>query len=575
MSERKVGVFVCHCGGNISDYVDVERVRAAAAAEPGVVLARTHMFTCSEAAQQEMMEDIRKEGLDGLVVASCSPKLHQVTFRAMAERAGLNPYRYVHANIREQCSWTHTDDREAASVKAVRLVRAAIAKVRLTEPLERMRIETVPKVLVVGAGVAGMRAALGLADAGLAVFLVERGPEVGGWTRAMGPTFPTGRRGRDIVRGLEERLRAHENATVFTSAEVVERGGSVGDFSVDVRVEGGDVVRLRVGAILVTTGFVPYEPAEGELGYGAAGVVTLPQLLDDLHRDGSLVSDGERLRQIVYIYCVGSRQDPDGGLESPRTYCSRYCCTAAMHADLEVARLMPGVRQYHLYRDVRTYGRQELLYEKARRQGSVFLQWEEAEPPEVRVGGGRPRVVVKDVLTGGEEIELAPDLVVLVTGMGARPNDALVDVLKLPVGNDGFYNEIHPKLRPVETVIDGLLIAGAAQGPKTLGESVTSAMAAAAKVSALLRKGYVDLEPTIARVDTARCTWCGKCEELCPYGAIRQVEQGGKAVASILSSLCKGEGACVPACSEAAIEIAGYTDRQVTQMIDALAKEVA
>lgn len=575
MSERRIGVFVCQCGGNISDYVDVETVRATAAEEPGVVLAKTHMFTCSEAAQQEMIEDIRKEELDGLIVASCSPKLHLLTFRAMAERAGLNPYQYIHVNVREQCSWTHTGNRAAASEKAVRLVRAGIAKVRLTEPLTTMRIETVQKALIVGGGAAGMRAARALAAEGLGVFLVERAPELGGWTRGMGPMFPTGTSGREVVRKLEEQLHADERVTVFTEAELIERAGSVGDFTVKVRVKGGDIISLNVGAVLVTTGFEPYQPDDGELGYGSPSVITLPELLTKLHDEGELTVGDQPVRQIAYIYCVGSRQDPEGDVENPRSYCSRFCCTAAMHADLEVAHLVSGVRQYHLYRDIRTYGRQELVYGEVRKNGSVFLQWEEAEPPSVEVADGRLLVTVKDTLTGGEEIELEPDLVVLVTGMGARDNDGLVDVLKLPVGNDGFYNEIHPKLRPVETVIDGLLIAGTAQGPKTLGESVTSSMAAAAKVGALLRKGYVDLEPTIARVDTSRCVWCGECLEACPYGAIRKVEEGDKEVASIISSLCKGEGACVPVCPEQAIEVAGYTDRQITEMIDALITEVA
>ena len=575
MRERRIGVFICHCGGNISDYVEVEKVRQAVEGEPGVVLAKTQMFACSDAAQEEIITDIREERLDGIVVASCSPKLHLYTFRAMSVRAGLNPYRYTQSNIREQCSWAHRDNKPFATEKAIRLVRAGIARTRLSESLSTMRIETTPKVLVVGAGVAGLSAAITLADMGLPVFVVEKAAEVGGWTRKWGGMFPQGR-GSELIDELLEKVRGRDDITLFTRAEVVERSGSVGDFKVTLRVEDGSTVSLEVGAIIVATGFDTYQPDEGEFGHGREGVATLPEIKQMLaETDGPLTVHGRPVRDIAYIYCVGSRQSEDAGLEHPNLGCSRYCCTAAVHTAIQVHERSPEVHQFHIYRDMRTYGKYELLYEEAARKGSVFFRVADEKPPEVTVEGDRQLVKVQDQLADDEELEIPVDLVVLVTGMVPRQNAGLIDVLKLPVGTDGFFNEIHPKLRPVETVVDGVYIAGTAQGPKTLAESVASSLAAVAKSAALVKKGYVDLDPFIAAVDTDLCTWCGECQAACPYGAIEQETVDGKEVAQVIPSLCKGGGVCVPVCAEDAIALTGYNDAEIKATIDALAQEPA
>ena len=573
MTEKRIGVFICYCGGNISDFVDVEKVREAVETEADVVVAKTHMFTCSDAAQQEIIEDIRSEGLNALVVASCSPKLHLYTFRAMAERAGLNPYQYVQVNIREQCSWTHRDDQARATDKAVRLVRAGIAKSGLTRPLSALRIETTPKVLVVGAGVAGLRASLALSDLGLSVYLIEKAPEVGGWTGRWGKMFPHEQRGSDIVKKLKERVTSRENVTLFTSAEVVKKSGSVGEFNVKVRIADGETLSLLVGAIIVATGFETYRPADGEFGYGLEGVLTLPEFKELVDgANGTLRSNGREVKDIVYIYCVGSRQTQ--GTEDPNLYCSRYCCTTAVHTALCAQEKGPGLHQFHLFRDMRTYGKHEVPYKDACTKGSVFLRFEDDAPPTVERADGKLRVKVHDQLTGGEELEIDADLVVLVNAMVARPNENLVKVLKLPVGKDGFFNEIHPKLRPVETVIDGIFIAGTAQGPKTLPESVASALSGVSKGAGLLMKGYVDLDPFIAKIDGERCVWCDVCADACPYDAIEKTSVEGKEVARVIQSLCKGEGACVPVCPNDAIDLEGYTNTQVTAMIDAFVREV-
>jgi heterodisulfide reductase subunit A len=578
MSGRRIGVYVCHCGGNISDYVDVASVVAEVGQSEDVVVARRAMFTCSDATQQEIVQDIREQQLDGLVVASCSPKLHTLTFRDVARRAGLNPYQYTQVNIREQCSWAHTDDREGATRKATSLVRAGIARTGLTVPLEPMVVSTVPRALVIGGGVAGLRAAIALADLGLGVFVVERESSLGGRVAGLGAMFPHDRDGRELIDGLIEAVRSRDAVTVFTDAEVTSKAGSFGNYTIGVRVKGPEPadVQLEVGSVIVATGAEEYRPQDGEFGYGIDRVVTLSQLKQMLDRagDGPLSWQGSEIRSIAYVYCVGSRhEDGEGGNPD----CSRYCCTAAMHSSLGVSRLSGRVRQYHLYRDIRTYGRNEALYTRSRRAGSVFLKFPDDEPPAVakNPATGRLDVTVHDTLSGGAAVTVPVDLVVLVTGMVARESDDLVRVLRLPLGEDGFFHEIHPKLRPVETVVDGVYIAGACQGPKTSAESVTSALAAVTQAAGILKRGNAELDPMVAVVRTDACTWCGTCRAACPYDAISAVEADGRMVATIDTAGCKGCGGCAPTCPTDAIDLLGYSDAQLTAMIDALARDAA
>jgi heterodisulfide reductase subunit A len=573
-SERRIGVYVCHCGGNISDYVDVQAVVDAVKDEPGVAVAKHMMFACSDAGQQEMERDIDEQKLDGLVVASCSPKLHVVTFRGVAKRAGLNPYEYSQANIREQCSWTHSDDPVGATRKAIGLVRGVIARTRLTEALEPLVVETTQKALIIGGGIAGLRAAIGLADIGLGVFIVEREAELGGWVGRFGPMYPHERNGGELIAKLVAEVRKRPAIKVFAGAEVVSKAGSFGNYEVGIRVSADppETITVAVGSIVVATGFDAYQPLEGEFGAGLDGVVTLPEFkaLVDGAANGALRYGGKSVRSIVYVYCVGSRQ-PDGN-----EYCSRYCCTATAHASIRVSGLDPKIRQYHLYRDIRTYGFFELLYTEARKEGAVYVKYPDDAPPVVaREKSGGLTVTVRDLLSGDEELEIPVDLVVLVTGMVPRRNEELVGILKLPLGRDGFFNEIHPKLRPVETMVDGVLIAGACQGPKNSAESVASGLAAVTQSASVLKKGVAELDPLVATVDPDRCTWCGKCENACPYGAIEKLSLNGREVAAISEAGCKGCGGCVPMCPENAIDLRGYTDAQITAQIDGLLQEAA
>jgi heterodisulfide reductase subunit A len=592
-SKRRIGVYVCHCGGNISDYVDVDKVVASVQGDPDVILAKTAMFTCSDASQQEIIKDIQENNLDGIVVASCSPKLHTYTFRDVARRAGLSPYQYTQVNIREQCSWTHTDDCDGATGKATQLVKAGIGRTRFTVPLEPIVVETVPKAVVIGGGIAGLRSALGLAEIGLGVFLVEREARLGGWAGEFGDMYPHGKNGKALVGGLIERIRKHPGITVFTNAEVVGKSGSFGNYEVAIRVSSAtptgagttpladgastapETITVQAGSIIVATGFDVYRLAENEFGYGLEGVITLPdfkRLLDS--SDGALRYAGRPVEDIVYIYCVGSRQTD--GRENANEYCSRYCCTAAAHASIEAADKSGRVHQYHLHRDVRTYGKYELLYIESLSKGSVYLKVPDDEPPVVRRDprSGKLLVTARDLLSEGEEIEIPADLVVLVTGMVPRANDELVKTLKLPIGRGGFFNEIHPKLRPVETVVDGVYICGACQGPKNSAEAVASGLAAVTQSASILKRGFAELDPLVAVVDTDLCEWCGACLEACPYEAPRQVAEDGKAVAFIDKTTCKGCGGCVPVCPKDAIDLEGYTDAQIKAMIDGLLMEV-
>lgn len=573
-SGRRIGVYICYCGGNISDYVDVEKVREAIASTEGVVVAKTTMFACSDAAQQEIIEDIQENKLDGLVVASCSPKLHLFTFRATAERAGLNPYQYIQVNLREQDSWAHTNDPQGATEKAIKLVAAGIAKAKLTRPLKPYRLETVKRTLIIGAGIAGLRAALALAELGIEVVVVEKEPHVGGWINKFASLYPHYKNGRELISSLLDQLKQKDNITLYTGAEIVEKKGCIGDFDIKIK-NGPETITHNVGAIIVATGFENYQPKKGEFGFGEIpAVITLPEfkeLVESSREKGTLEYNGRPIKSIAYIYCVGSREP--AGEENAHTYCSRFCCNAAIHTALLVNEINNSIHQFHLYRDIRTYGKFETLYEDACRQGSVFIRFAEAEPPQVIPENGRLKIKVKDLLTAGEELELATDLIVLVTGMVPRENSELVNLLKLPIGKDGFFNEIHPKLRPVETVIDGVFIAGTAQGPKNSSESVASSLAAAAKAAALLVKGYVELEPLIAFVDVERCRWCGLCAEACPYEAITKGSLSGREIAEVNRALCKGCGGCVPVCPEDALYLEGYTDDQVKAMIEAMARE--
>jgi len=550
--------------------VDVEQLSKLIANEDNVVISKDVMFACSDSNQKEMIQDIQEKQLDAIVVASCSPKLHTHTFRNVALRAGINPYNYVQVNVREQCSWAHSDTPLDATVKAYGLVRAGINRVAYSEALENIEIEAQKAVAVVGAGVAGMRAAIELARLGNSVYLIEKEEQVGGRVAQNGKLFMTGEDGKSLTQRLLNEVKSLSHINLFTKATLEKVSGSIGNFLLDVNVD-GNLLKLNVGAVLVTTGFDFYQPAENEYGFGQTQRVITLQEFNQLieNNTNELIIEGRPVKNIAYIYCVGNRQS-----KGPNKYCSRFCCTAAIHSSVRVHEKFNGIKAFHFYRDIRTYGKQELLYRQSSLNGDVYLKFEEKEPPVIEVDNGYPVVKVKDYLTSKKEIILKADLVVLVTGMVARSDSGQVsEKLKIPIGNDKFFNEIHPKLRPVETVINGVYIGGACQGPKNISESVQSALAGVAKINALLKKGKIALEPIVARVNAEACLWCGKCAEVCEYDAIKPLEMNGKMVAEVNVATCKGCGICAPVCPSDAIEIAEYSNQGIESMIAGFAAE--
>jgi heterodisulfide reductase subunit A len=574
MKER-IGVYICHCGGNISDYVDVEKVRAAVEHEEGVVMAKTTMFACSDANQTDMVQDIHEYNLDGVIVASCSPKLHLTTFRNVTERGDLNKYTYVHANIREQASWAHSDDKLGATEKAIRLVKAAIAKSRYADPLFPNQFEAEKTIAVIGGGIAGMKAALSLAEKKSNVILIEKENRLGGHTAEWGSLFMTDEKGSELTMRIENDLRKYNNVTILTDAEVIGNKGSIGNFELKIRRrpqkedDPMEIIELHVGSIVVATGYDHYLPKQGEYGFGTSeAVITLPEFkqLVDKFTGKSLEFNGKKINNIAYIYCVGSRQGED-----ENTYCSRFCCTSVIHTAIEAKKKFKGIQNIHLTRGIRTYGKQELLYAESLQMGDLYLQFDEQNLPEIRTEGKKTVVTVKDILSAGREMEMEVDLLVLVTGMMPRADQSIGTLLKLPKGRDRFFNEIHMKLRPVETVIDGVTIAGTCQGPKNISESVNSALSAATKSFSYISKGTLETEPIIAKIDQDACSWCNKCSNACPFDAIEQIEMGGRTVASVNPMVCKGCGMCTPVCPVDAINLIGYTSEEIMSMIDALA----
>jgi heterodisulfide reductase subunit A len=623
----KVGVYVCLCGGNISGEVDVEKVCARARTLPEVAVARASMFMCSDPGQDLIVKDIKSGLVDRVVVASCSPSLHESTFRQALVRAGVNPYVYEQANIREQVSWVHHGDE--ATDKASRLVAAAAAKAGKLEALEPIRVEVEPRAVVIGGGVAGLKAALELANRGQAVVLVEKSPFLGGQVAQLDKLAPSGEAAAEIIGELAGAVLKHPAIQVHTCAEIEGFDGYIGNFKLKVvkkPPEGSDYddrlarlsgsgrglgeyvplvgvmpasipagreeLDLAAGVVILATGFKPYQPRMGEYGYQELPeVVTLPdliRLMAETPPDGDILSlNGRTIRNVAMIHCVGSRQIPgiheenEGGYLNE--YCSRTCCTATLYAADLIRRNHPKTRVFDFYRDIRTYGRgQEELYAQASQNQVRFFRFAAGEEPQVLKNPNSwetPLLIkVKDVLTFGEELEVPVDLVVLAVGQEPGNIADLVEKMKLPVGADRFLQEVHPKLRPVEVSVTGILLAGTCQAPFDVGEVCAAAGAAGVKAAAVLTRGYVELDPFVAEVDLSKCKGAGACVDACLNpGALEMVEMdvGGEKVkrARVNPALCLGCGACVAVCPENAINVQGWTLKQYEAMVDAIVAE--
>ena len=610
--ETRVGVYICHCGGNISDHVDVKTVAEAVKGIEGVEVSHTNMFMCSDPGQELIQEDIKAGRINRVVVASCAPSLHEMTFRGAISRANMNPYLYEHANIREQDSWVHHGD--PATAKAITLVAAAIAKARDLEPLEPIRVEATKHATIIGGGIAGLRAAIDLANNGLEVALVEKTPFLGGNAAMIDRVFPTGDKAGELIEQLAEQVVANPAITLYTCSTVQGFEGYIGNFRLRVvsrppedeaererlakaQKNGsrafypfagyfpGRVVTseqeetLTTGVVIFASGFKLYVPKTGEYGFGEhEEVVTLRDLIRELaEQDGSgpyLTFRGRTVRRLAMIHCVGSRQipgiheeDENGRLNE---YCSRTCCTAILQAALEIRQRFPETQVLDFYRDIRTYGHNhEAYYDEAAARNVLFFRFEPEDAPQVMAGDGKYplRIRVRDKLTFNEEVEAGVDLVVLATGMQAADIGDLVEMMKLPLGSDGFLQEVHPKLRPVEMANSGILLAGTCQAPMDINEACNAAQAAAAKAVSLLGKGYVELDPYVAKVNEERCQGRGHCIEECPEKAITMGEQGK---AEVNPALCTGCGMCVAVCPDNAIDVQGWTLKQYEDMVDAI-----
>jgi heterodisulfide reductase subunit A2 len=645
--KQRIGVYICHCGGNISDYVDVDQAAKLVEIDESVIVSKHVMFACADSTQNEMIDDIKEKKLDAIVVASCSPKLHLHTFRNVAIRAGINQYNYVQVNLREQCSWAHSDKPKEATYKGIGLIRAGINRVKHSEALENIKVDVTKSVLIVGAGVAGMQAAISLAKMGNEVILIEKDFFVGGRVSQAGELFITKQNGKEVITRLYNELKKLTNITLFTGATIQKQSGSLGNFEIEIKIEPRyltdeydkerihlaikdcpvsipcefdygltnrkavykkykealpdipvvdkeaikdektflrkysvcidleqkpEIVNVKVGAILVTTGFDPYLPSKNEYGWESSdNVVTLPKFKRFVEKsEKKLIYNGKEIKKVAFIYCVGSRQT-----NGPNRYCSRFCCTAAIHSSLQLHEKFSDMKIFHLYRDLRTYGKQEMEYDQASRLGDIFIKFDEEEPPVVQQYNGKALIQAIDTLTYSRELEFEVDLVVLVTGMVARKDSSeLADILKIPIGNDSFFNEIHPKLRPVETVINGVYIGGTCQGPKSISSSIQSSMSGAAKINSIIRKDSIEVEPIVAQVNPDKCEWCDECSKVCEYDAINKIEKDGKTVAEVNESICTGCGVCAPVCPKDAIEITNYTDDEIFGMVDGFSQEI-
>jgi heterodisulfide reductase subunit A len=581
---KRIGIFVCHCGTNIAGTIDIERVVEEIKRFPDVVYANDYKYMCSDPGQQLIRERIGEDGLDSVIVAACSPAMHEATFRRTAEAAGLNPYQTEIANIREQSSWVHQQQKEAATNKAIETIRTIVAKVHYNQSLTPFYLPLVKRALVIGGGIAGMQAALDVADAGYPVVLVERNHRLGGRMAELSGLYLNLDAASSLLESKIDSVRRHANIQVLTNAEVTEVGGYVGNFVVKVEQQAGESAgeALRaavpvhpvpytfdIGSIIVATGYDLYDKAR----LGEYGGARYPDVIDGLQFEEMLrpdgptggqirrPSDGRVPKEVVWVQCAGSR-DPE--LHMP--YCSKVCCMYVAKQSMLYKQMVPDGQATVFYIDIRTQGKgYEEFSQRAMEEHDVL--YVRGKVSKVFQENGHVTVWGVDTLTN-VPIEVEADLVVLATATVPR-SDAVELGQRLRISTDehGFLSEAHPKLRPVESLTAGVFLAGAAQFPKDIPETVAQASGAAAKVLSLFSQRQMVQEPTIAYVDTEICSGCGLCIPACPYEA--RAMHDWQHIAVVNTALCQGCGACTIVCPNKACQVRNLTHQQILSMMEA------
>jgi len=563
--EPRIGVFVCHCGSNIAAVVNVPDVVEYAKTLPNVVFADNNLYTCSNDTQEIIKEVIKEHELNRVVVASCTPRTHEPLFRNTCREAGLNPYLFEMANIRDQCSWVHMAEPEKATVKSKDLVRMAVAKSRLLEPLQSKHVSITKSALVIGGGAAGMSAAIELSSQGYGVYLLEKEKELGGNLKQIRYLLNK----EDPQKELEtliDKVKNEEKIHLYTEAKIENIEGSVGKFKTTITADGRKE-EFEHGVVIVATGAKEYQPREYLYGQDEK-VVTQVELEERLAPGGkwSTPSNNGFPKNVVMIQCVGSRDEE-------RPYCSRVCCSEAVKNALKIKELSPETNVYVLYRDVRTYGFREKYYTEARKKNVLFIRYDEDKKPVVSKDGEGLKVGFFDE-TLKKTVEIPVDLAVLSTGIVAdEGNEEIAQFLKVPLNQDNFFLEAHMKLRPVDFATEGVFLCGLAHSSKAVNESIIQAQATASRAATILSKDSIELEATISEVIDENCDGCAYCVEPCPYQAITLIEYMSKGsvkkTVQVNPSACKGCGCCMATCPKKGILVKGFTLEQLAAQVNA------
>ncbi len=554
--EPRIGVFVCHCGINIGGVVKVPSVAEYAKTLPNVVYATDNLYSCSQDTQRLLVETIHKHRLNRLVVAACTPRTHEPLFQATLREAGLNRSLFEMANIRDQCSWVHMHEPEAATEKAKDAVRMAVAKAAHLTALAEQQLPVTPSALVVGGGLAGMTAAMTIAEQGFEVTLVEREKELGGRAKLL----TRDRFGIDPRQALAEliaKVKTHPKITVHTQTAVAAVSGYVGNFTSTLDTGNGSVV-VNHGVAAIATGGRPYEPKQYHYGKS-------PKIVTQLELEKKLAGSrplAKNANQVVMIQCVGSRGED-------LSYCSRVCCGQALKNSLRLKKLRPELGITVLYRDMRAYGFLEDDYRAAREAGVIFVRYHEEKKPEVSVGkSGAVTVRYHDPLLS-DDVELAADLLALSVGIVPEDPTQLARMLKVPVTADKFFLEAHVKLQPVDLPVDGTYVCGLAHSPRSMDETIAQAQAAAGRACQPLARGSITPAPIVSKVDPELCIGCGACESFCPYKAIEIYKENKGRKARTLTASCKGCGVCAARCPTMAIDMGRFTLNGIMAQIQA------